>query len=375
MACSAIASLRLFLVSSCSVLAASPALADTINVPADFPTIQAAIDSVAPGASATVQVAAGTYNESFGLNGKNIVVRGAAKGGTVLSGTGVAGSIARFSGGEPATAGLEALVFRNGVQGSVINPPAPVAVGGAVFGVNSAAFIRNCRFEDCGADFGGAVYLFGCSLAIDGCVFDGNEALIDGGAMLAFRCEGVISGSSFSNNLAGLASSGSGAAIKTVGGRTAEALILIDGCSVSGNRTNVSGSAIEHFEDAEGVPGVMRISGTSVSGNQSGFSLPNGAGGLRVLGAQRSCVLAGGTSICGNTARNVSGPYLIEGAAEVCDCEADVFENGVVDAADLGILLSSWGLSGSAGAGDLNHDGLVNALDLAELLSSWGSCG
>ncbi|MFZ9916591.1 MAG: hypothetical protein ACO3IB_14825, partial [Phycisphaerales bacterium] len=131
------------------VFVAASSLAQTINVPGDFPTIQAAIDSVAAGQARTVQVAAGTYNESFALNGKNVVVRGAPKGGTVLDGTGLSVSIATFSSNEPATAGLENLVFRNATSGTTINPPAPVQVGGAVLGFNSSAFIRNCRFEDC----------------------------------------------------------------------------------------------------------------------------------------------------------------------------------------------------------------------------------
>ncbi|MFZ9916631.1 MAG: hypothetical protein ACO3IB_15035, partial [Phycisphaerales bacterium] len=49
----------------------------TLDVPGQFPTIQAAIDAVPTGARRIVRVAAGLYNESFSLNGKNVVVRGA----------------------------------------------------------------------------------------------------------------------------------------------------------------------------------------------------------------------------------------------------------------------------------------------------------
>jgi hypothetical protein len=78
--------------------------------------------------------------------------------------------------------------------------------------------------------------------------------------------------------------------------------------------------------------------------------------------------------ICGNTPDNVVGPYLIEGSATVCDCEADLSGNGQVDAADLGILLSVWGTSPSDGQGDLTHDGFVSAADLSALLTKWGPC-
>jgi hypothetical protein len=356
------------------MVVAAASLAQTINVPGDFPTIQAAIDSVAAGQARTVQVAAGTYNESFALNGKNVVVRGAPKGGTVLDGTGLSVSIATFSSNEPSTAGLENLVFRNATSGTTINPPAPVQVGGAVLGFNSSAFIRNCRFEDCAAEFGGAVYLYNSSLDIDNCVFAGNDAQIDGGGMLAFRCVGSLESCTFTGNRAGLASAGSGSALKTVGASTSGGVIAVIGCTFSANATNVSGSAVEHFEDVEGIPGVLRLENCGVTGNSSGLFAASGAGGLRVLGRQQSCVLTGGTQVCSNTARNVSGPYLVVGSASVCDCEADIFENGFVDGGDLGVLLSSWGLSPSNGAGDLNHDGLVNAVDLATLLSAWGQC-
>jgi hypothetical protein len=48
----------------------------------------------------------------------------------------------------------------------------------------------------------------------------------------------------------------------------------------------------------------------------------------------------------------------------------DLNGDGIVSAADLAILLSSWGASG--GPADLNGDGQVNAADLATLLAAWG---
>ncbi|MEI7877561.1 MAG: hypothetical protein WCI96_06490, partial [Planctomycetota bacterium] len=94
----------------------------TLLVPSQYPTIQAAIDAVPAGAHRTVQVAAGTYHESFALNGKDVIVRGAANNATILDGAGLAASIATLSGNEPATAGLEQLVFRNATVGTRIYP-------------------------------------------------------------------------------------------------------------------------------------------------------------------------------------------------------------------------------------------------------------
>lgn len=49
----------------------------------------------------------------------------------------------------------------------------------------------------------------------------------------------------------------------------------------------------------------------------------------------------------------------------------DINLDGVVGAADLGMLLGSWGPCTGCAA-DFNDDGIVNAADLAVLLGSWG---
>ena len=53
-------------------------------------------------------------------------------------------------------------------------------------------------------------------------------------------------------------------------------------------------------------------------------------------------------------------------------CRADITGDGLVDGADLGRLLSSWGPN--RGAADLNGDGSVNGADLGILVSAWGNC-
>ena len=61
------------------------------------------------------------------------------------------------------------------------------------------------------------------------------------------------------------------------------------------------------------------------------------------------------------------------GIPDSCECLADLFPDGLVNGADLGILLNQWGLGGGA-ASDINRDGTVNGADLSILLSSWGAC-
>ena len=346
----------------------------TILVPSQYPTIQAAIDAVPANSQRTVQVAAGTYNESFSLNGKDVLVRGAAKNATILDGTGLITSIAKFTGGEPATAGVESLVFRNGTAGSRLTPKEAFTVGGAIFANTTAAHIKDCRFENCRADFGGAVYQYVGSLAWDNCVFTGNTANAEGGAVLTYNCTGSVRGCSFTANRCGLFGPGSGSAFKSVGSNGDGETIVLDTCTITGNIAGDSGSAVEHYEHTKYHPGVLRVVNTSITGNTSGQPIPHGAAGLRVLGRMQSCVLATGTNICNNTPKNVDGPYFIEGAVTVCGCAADITDDGVVNGGDLGVMLSNWGLASSSGVGDISHDGVVNGIDLAELLARWGIC-
>lgn len=57
-------------------------------------------------------------------------------------------------------------------------------------------------------------------------------------------------------------------------------------------------------------------------------------------------------------------------AGVACACTGDLDQNGITDAADLALLLGSWGGT----AGDLNGSGDTDAADLAILLGAWGPC-
>jgi hypothetical protein len=343
-----------------------------VSVPGNFPTIQAAIDATPAGTARTIVVAAGTYNEAFSLNGKNVVVRGAPGNATIVDGTGLTTSVARFSGGEPATAGIENLVIRNGTVGSLIFPSASFRVGGGLYAANSSAYVKNCRFESNRSNFGGGAYIYRSSTSIDGCQFVSNIASSEGGGLQLFESSGPIANSSFTGNSAGPAGAGAASAFKVVGARTAGGVVLVSSCTVQSSIGGADTAAVEMFEIAGsgGTEGILRLSNTLISGN----SASTGAGGLRVVGTQRSVVLTGGTSICSNSPRNVLGPFLIEGSVTVCDCLADLTLDGAVNGADLGAVLAAWGAASANGVGDANHDGFVNGADLAQVLAAWGAC-
>ena len=65
------------------------------------------------------------------------------------------------------------------------------------------------------------------------------------------------------------------------------------------------------------------------------------------------------------------GGVLARRTAVTCTAPGDLDGNGVVDGADLTLLLGDWG--GCSGcSGDLDGNGTVDGRDLARLLGAWG---
>ena len=58
---------------------------------------------------------------------------------------------------------------------------------------------------------------------------------------------------------------------------------------------------------------------------------------------------------------------------DIVPCPADLSGDGMVDGADLGILLGAWGPCPGCPA-DLNFDNVVDGADLGILLAAWGPC-
>jgi hypothetical protein len=345
----------------------TPDECQTVDVPGDFATIQAAIDAAPANEMRIVSVAAGTFNERIAFNGKPVVVRGAGAGQTVIAGAGLGGesvSVVRFTGGEPAIAALERVSVRGGATGSPFPGSPQFLVGGGIFGYQSAASIRDCVIEQNVASFGAGAYLWTCTGNVERCVFRNNNAGSDGGGVQLYRgtptmvdcvVEGNICNSrgggmhivhgnptltrvavrnNYSNNLIG------GVSWFALGSATATA--MLDDCTVTGNSALVTQGGIGISAPTSGTPTIT----------------------LR------------GTEACDNAPRpNVSGLWADLGGNVICDCAGDLTFDGVVNGADLGILLSAWGACGGSCASDLNRDGVVNGADLGAMLSEWGLCG
>ena len=74
----------------------------------------------------------------------------------------------------------------------------------------------------------------------------------------------------------------------------------------------------------------------------------------------------------GGSVSNLADVVVVPGTPP---CIADLYVDGIVNGADLGIVLANWGACGAGTcAADLNGDGQVNGADLGIVLSGWGLC-
>jgi len=100
---------------------------------------------------------------------------------------------------------------------------------------------------------------------------------------------------------------------------------------------------------------------------------------LSYLGAQPAdCNLNGVLDSC-ELADGLSPDTNHNGVVDSCEaaftpCAADFDGNGIVNGADLGALLGSWGPVTAGIPVDLSGDGMVNGADLGILLGAWGAC-
>jgi parallel beta helix pectate lyase-like protein len=165
-------------------LAARARAAGTLNVPASFPTIQAAINAAANGD--TVLVAPGLYtgpgNTNLDLLGKRITVRSVSGPNSCAIDCGGVGRAFAIFRGEPAASVVEGFAIVNGIAGR--------ANGGGMYIANSHPTVRNCIFSGNGGGdpddsrgftaYGGGIFITGGSPAIANCTFSNNRATSTG---------------------------------------------------------------------------------------------------------------------------------------------------------------------------------------------------
>ena len=337
----------------------------TVTVPGSFATIQAAIDAAPSSEMRIIQLAAGTYPGPVAFNGKPVVIRGAGADRTIIEGTGgQALSVVRFTGGEPGIAALERVTVRGGSTGTPFPGAPQFLCGGAIFGYESNANVRDCTIEGNIAAYGAGIYVWRHGGAIERCTVRSNDAGSDGGGILAYGGSTRIADSRFEQNRC----NGRGAGLHLVEGmptvrrtvvRNNHAVNVGGGLSWAPVGVAAAGALVEDCDVSSNTAGVV----------QGGISTLVDGGAIKLS--------LRGTVACGNAPRpNVAGGWIDGGGNVVCDCPGDLNADGLVNGVDLGVLLGQWGVcTGSSCVGDLDGDGTVNGADLGILLGDWGSCG
>ncbi len=280
----------------------------TIQVPRDFPTIQAAIDNA--NNDDIIEVATGTYrgqgNRDIDFKGKTVTVRGAGEAKyTILDCEGVAGRAEGghrgfyFHSGEGSGAVVSNLTIRGGrIYGSQVptNPEPRVSdpIGGGIYCANSSPTIANCIIVDCGAELGGGI----------------------GGV----RADPVISECTIEQCIAGelgtATSGGRGAGI----GLIANSNATISKCIIRGNAAyrNSFGAGL-YFQQS-----VATVAGCTISNNIASYSV-RGGGAYCTGGSTRTTTgVTFRNCIFSRNAATAGAGICVEGTAGSPRCRVEV---------------------------------------------------
>ncbi len=339
---------------------AKPDECQTVSVPAQVATIQAAIDAAPTNEMRIVLVAPGTYAGPIDLKGKPIRLVGTGGASvTTLNGTsGQPHSVLRAISGEPAISLIKGFTITGGMSGTPLPTLPSARCGGGLLLVDAMTSVDQCVFTGNQAPYGGGAYFRFHEGTISNCTFTTNTSQAYGGGLQLYCSSTTVSQCTFTNNIAITA----GAGLHIVGSTPTLAQ-----CNLGGNRCYEQGGGIS-WDPADAVSH-LTLNQCSITNNIADtigggvYIYPNG-------GASETQLI--GTTVCGNSVRNVVGLYQADASSQVCDCFADLNYDTVVNGVDLAFVLSNWGSSGSAG--DITGDGTVNGSDLGMVLAAWGNC-
>jgi hypothetical protein len=323
-----------------------------LHVPAQYPTIQAAVNAAVPGD--VVLVAPGTYTGTIHIQSKTISLVGLVD---------TAGNRPRLD-GLGATRLIESIASDLVVDrfhfvagnAAVLNPPD----GGAILARSGGSLmVRRSHFEECVAagspsfqGGGGAIMttdLTASSTAVEDCTFERNRAFRGSslfGVRSVNRCRfegGIGAGAIFSNN---------NLAVHTIRDSylTHSVVYMVN--------TNLEMSGTWRCGDS---PVVFEVAG----------SLADLGGNINV----DECDCDANREADAEQLQVPTADLDGDGILDACQCIADVSGNGIVDGVDLAAVLGSWGSNGKGEfSTDTNGDGVVDGTDLATVLSGWGPC-
>jgi len=191
------------------------------------------------------------------------------------------------------------------------------------------------------------------------CLFEGNSAPRGGGASV--QGSATFESCEFIANLA-TTGFGEGGGITILG---TSATVMLENCTLESNEALFGGGI------NVGPATTLLMVDSTVNGNTASVE----GGGVRIAAAATASIE--GSTLCDNAPEDVLGPWTDLGGNDL-ECVPPVFGDldgdGVVDGADLGLLLNAWGACRDPRTcpADLDGDGVVDGADLGLLLNAWG---
>ena len=308
-------------------------------------------------------------------------------------------------------------------------------IGGAMDNSGSGpAVIVNCTFQANWADYAGGVRNFESSPFFANCTFDGNIGNINGGGMRNTGASPTLVNCLFVDNttttVGGAMRNVSESApnivnctfVRNHAGDSGGGVYTLASSPVIANcilRENSDSGGMDESAQVHVSSGTATVQSSCVQGGWSGAGSNNIDADPQFVNPKNDDFALAPGSPCIDAADNSAVPPdladldddddLLEptpldllGAArfvddpdtadtglgappltdmgaiefQVASCTADLNGDGVVNAADLAVILGNWGpIPPGDPAADLNGDGTIGPADLAILLGNWGACG
>jgi hypothetical protein len=243
------------------------ALGQSVRVPGDYSTIQAAINAVLSGSlpdGTLIEVQPGTYNEALLIPGTNrsLTLRGVAGApSTVVTAVGKGVSALGIFQAVGAIR-IEGLSFRGGTGG--------IARGGGFTFEDTSPVLTNVVFESNFAPSAGGGVLSRSNAQFSHCQIRSNTAQqFGGGLVIAQGSRPTFSNCQIVNNISGTGGPGIGSIGSGGGVHTNDASPTFRGCVISGNQSNFAGGGIFHmgvFDSPYG-PSRLVVEDTEISNN------------------------------------------------------------------------------------------------------------
>ena len=378
------------------LLTSASAMCEVLEVPADHPTIEAAMEAAQDGDE--ILVGPGVWYENLYVQ-KQLTITGSGQGVTIIDGsqppTYSFGSCVVISGGftqSPEPVRLQSLTLRNGTGAEIYG----VVRGGGIYSEFARVELNQVTIENCDVEptneydtmgWGGAICNYGGEYVINDSILRNNSSFSYGGAIFMYGTL-VLNDTLVTNNEADLEG---GAIFANSPGTVLECIdssicdnqslyggalslpqigsLRLEGCRVNGNIAR-DGAAL-YMDETFSVITESAFEHNVPSADRTVIRIFDQPGVPEVLVVEITDSLFCGANQ-GDWRDFILEPEPNE-FLETCGLPGDLNHDGTVSGPDLTILLSEWGEGGAGTTADLDCDGIVSGTDLTVLLANWQS--